>query len=57
MTRAEIERELAEARQEYCRLLEVEKYADPAYLDVIIYQIKAQELRLAALKRELEKAG
>lgn len=56
MTRAEIERELAEARREYCRLLEAERHADPAYVDVIVLQILAQTKRLEALRKELETA-
>ena len=56
-----IERELIEARQEYNRLLQMERVADPAYVDVIAYQIKAQEKRLELLRKELaaemEKVG
>lgn len=56
MTRAELERELAEARREYMRLLEAERHADPVYVDVIVLQILAQTKRLEALRKELETA-
>ena len=57
MDRLTILQELAEARREYCRLLEAEKHADPVYVDVVVLQIMAQTKRLEALRRELEAAG
>lgn len=47
-----LEKALVEARKEYNRLIEMEKNADPAYVDYYVYRIKAQETMLASLKQE-----
>lgn len=47
-----LQRELKEAREEYKKLLEMERQADPAYVDYYVYRIKAQEAMLASLKQE-----
>jgi len=54
MEKQMIEQELAKARAEYIRLLELERNADPRYVDSIIYRIKAQEAMVNALRKELE---
>ena len=54
MGRSKLIQELMIERQKYNRLLEMERTADPEYVDVIAYQIKAQEKRLELLRRELE---
>lgn len=46
--------ELMKAREEYNRLLEMERTAAPEYVDVITHLIIAQQKRLEILRRELE---
>lgn len=46
--------ELAKEREKYNRLLEMERTADPEYVDVIAHLILAQQKRLELLRRELE---
>lgn len=54
MVKSKLIQELMIEREKYNRLLEMERQADPEYVDVIAHLILAQQKRLELLRRELE---